>query len=57
VTGLLNRTLYYLKVSDANLIGESAKASISATPLGSASISLGLTVAIDANASVQINAG
>jgi len=57
VTGLLNGTLYYLKVSDANLIGESAKASISAAPLGSASIPLGLTVAIDANASVQINAG
>ena len=37
MTGLLNGTLYYFKVSDPNLIGESAKASISATPLGSAS--------------------
>jgi hypothetical protein len=57
VTGLENGTLYYFKVSDVNLIGESSKASISATPLGLASIPLGLTVAIDANASVQINAG
>lgn len=44
VQGLDNGTLYYFRISDVNLIGESLKASISATPLGLAAVPQNLSV-------------
>ena len=57
VTGLSNGTIYYFQISEVNLIGESLKTSISATPLGLPSVPQGLTVAINHDASDSAQTG